>query len=299
MILAVDANNLIHRAYHAIPPMQGPNGTPSGALRGYLNTVLNLQEQTGASQVICAFDGGIPIIRKKAVPSYKANRPPKPEDLSVQLELACQTLTPAMGWTSLRTTNTEADDILYTMCLRARETNQTIAIASGDKDVAQCLEVDPKRSILLRPPKTSSDPWTELKAHQIESELLGVTPQQVADLLAIMGDSSDNLPGINGAGPVTVTKWMKTYGSLEGILQNIQNLEPKRFREKMDSELLNRNLLITKSYDTGHTLPTSAPEKSPNLEDLLREFGLYRLIKRATGVQPPKEPKTSQVDFQF
>lgn len=288
MILAIDANNLLHRAYHAVPPMKGPNGTPSNALRGLLTSVLNLQDQTGATRIVCAFDSGIPLLRRKAAPSYKANRPPKDEALSIQLKLA-ESLTHAMGWGTIREPDTEADDILYTLCLRAKEAGLAIGVASGDKDTAQCLEISPD-TLLLRPPKKTGEPWSITKPQEVV-DLLGIHPHQVADFLALTGDSSDNLQGVPGAGPVTVTKWINTYGSLEGVIAHKDELEPKRLREKILPDQLLANHIVTKAYDTGHEIP---PPHDPaeNLEDALRDLGLFRLLNRIQKSPEEKAPAT-------
>lgn len=288
MILAIDANNLLHRAYHAIPPMKGPNGTPSNALRGLLTSILNLQDQTRATRIICAFDGGIPLLRQKAAPTYKTNRPPKDEALSIQLKIA-ESLTHAMGWSTIKEFGTEADDILYTLCLRAKEADIPIGVASGDKDTSQCLEISTD-TILMRPPKKTGEPWTTTKPQEVKA-LLGVHPHQVADFLALTGDYSDNLPGVPGAGPVIITKWMEAYGSLEGVIAHKDELEPKRLREKILPDQLLANHIVTKAYDTGHEIP---PPHGPaeNLEDALKDLGLYRLLNRLqTRLQNSPEKK--------
>lgn len=295
MILAIDANNILHRSFHAVPPMKAPNGTPNNALRGFLNSILNLQEQIGATHIICAFDAGIPLIRRHAVPAYKANRPPKDESLTIQLKIAQDILTPAMGWGCISEKNVEADDILYTLCLRAKERNRPIAIASGDKDTAQCLEID-KNIILLRPPKNTGQPWNKITPSQVK-DFLGVEPHQVADFLAIQGDSSDNLAGVKGAGPATATKWLNTYGSIQGLLKARDTIEPARFRDKLNEDEINANLLITKSYDTGHTIPDPIPQ-SPDLQSVLEDLGLFKLISRVTkGNTQPKAAAQNIFNF--
>jgi DNA polymerase-1 len=181
-----------------------------------------------------------------------------------------------MGWQVLWEKETEADDLLYTMALRARENQDELWIASGDKDVAQCL-FSPKIR-LLRPPKKSSEPWLQLDSENVQS-LFGVAPEQIADYLALTGDTCDNLPGVSGAGPKTVLKWMTQYGSLAAIVQNKETLQPARLREKIEAEQLARNLVVTTGIDTGHQIPP-AGTRMENAVEALKDMGLHKVAQR-------------------
>jgi DNA polymerase I len=273
-ILLLDANNLINRAFYAIPLMFNKNGIPNNALRGFSNTILNLKEEHKIDKVIAAFDKGIPEWRMKAVPCYKANRGEKPKELKEQLKIAEEVLCQALGINIIKREKTEADDILYTLTLRCEEENHASFIASGDKDIAQCLKL--KNSTLLRPPKKSTDPWEKIDKEK-SKEILGVNPEKIAEFLAIVGDKVDNMPGVEGVGPKTAIRWIEEFGGLEEIIKNKNLLKPERLSKNISEEQLRKNLLITESYDTKDQIPEFEP--TPNTETL-RELGIYKVAMR-------------------
>lgn len=275
-LLAVDADNLINRAFYAIPAMFAPDGTPTNALRGFCNTVLNLQRQTGATEVICAFDAGVPAFRKEAAPSYKSNRAEKPEDLALQLKLCRRIICKYMGWAVLWEKMIEADDLLFTMALRAEESAIPLCVASGDKDLAQCVKSENVR--LLRPPKKNGDPWAELGPEDVKS-LFGVNPDLIPDYLALTGDSCDNLPGVAGAGPKTVLAWLTAHGSLEGIIANKTTLAPAHLQKKIDPEQMRKNRLVTAGFDTGHRIPEQKAWDG-DAREALKALGLHKIAQR-------------------
>ena len=284
-ILAIDADNIINRAFHAIPAAFTEDGTPTNALRGFCNTVMNLQEQTGATEVVCAFDGGTPAFRKEAAPGYKTNRKPKPEELSLQLKICRLIICKSLGWAVLWKKETEADDLLHTMALRAKEARGVeLWIASGDKDLAQCLGQNNPAIRLLRPPKKPSEPWVALDAENVET-FFGVRPEQIADYLALTGDSCDNLPGVQGAGPKTVMAWLKKHGTLEEIIRNKENLKPERLRAKIDPDQLGKNKTVTSAIDTGHEIPEK-PAPVGDARMALKELGLYKVAQRLDKTAP-------------
>jgi len=289
VILALDANNLINRAFYAIPLMFARDKTPTNAIRGFCNTLLNLQEQTKADLTIAAFDGGTPPFRKEAAPSYKANRGEKPPELDEQLAICAALVCPALGVPVIKHPGTEADDILFTLALRASEAQHSIWIASGDKDTAQCLDLP--ETHLLRPPQKSTDPWAETRK-ETAIEIFGVHPSQIPDYLAITGDSCDNLPGVPGAGPKTAAKWLAEYQNIAGILQNKDKLTP-RFQKALDPELLRKNLLVTTAYDTGDKIPQ--PKNPPETQrEFFNELGLHRIANRLTHSQAILRKSTAE-----
>jgi DNA polymerase I len=291
-ILAVDADNLIHRGFHAIPPMAGPDGTPNNALRGFCSGILNLIELTSPDVIICAFDAGVPTWRKEARPEYKANRKEKVQDLSVQLQVARTILCPALGFHTAWTPQIEADDQLHTIAQKASLRGDHVAIASGDKDLAQCLELD--QIELWRPVKADKETkgWKEWTRQDVLTEW-GVQPDQIAELLALIGDTADNLPGIKGVGQKTAAKWLQEHGSIANILTAAQEnrLQPARFIPKLDPQILAANLLVTKAHDTGYELPSSGRTPHSPVE-CLEDLGLFKIARNweilgCAGKLPP------------
>jgi DNA polymerase-1 len=276
-ILLLDADNLINRAFYAIPESRSQDGTPTNALRGFSNTLLNLRDQCNADLTVCAFDSGTPPFRKEAAPSYKANRGEKPEELAEQLQICKHILCKVLGASTVHREKTEADDILYTLTLRAREKNHEVWIASGDKDTVQCL-VD-KETTMLRPPQKPSMPWSVIPFEQASS-LFGVPPHLIPDYLAIVGDAVDNLPGVPGAGPKTASKWVQEWGGVHEILKNVAKLKPERLQPAVTPELLLKNLIVTKAYDTGDTLPLHRSPSPPDAAEYLHSLGLHKIANR-------------------
>jgi DNA polymerase I len=285
-ILAVDADNLIHRGFHAIPPMTGPDGTPNNALRGFCNGILNLIELTSPDIIICAFDAGVPAWRKAARPEYKANRAEKAEELKIQLQAARLILSPALGFHVAWKKEIEADDQLHTICAKASARGDETDIASGDKDLAQCLEIQNVR--LWRPAKKGGTQptargndkgWDEWTREDVIKEW-GVEPPQIAELLAILGDSADNLSGIEGVGKKTASKWLQQYGNTAAILLAAQEnrLAPSRLAARVNQEDLAANLLVTKAHDTGYEIPTEKRE-AKHTTSCLEELGLYKVAR--------------------
>lgn len=285
-VLVVDSDNLIHRGYHAIPPMKAPDGTPNNALRGFCSGILGLLDLVKPDIVVCAFDGGVPTWRKAARPEYKANRKEKDEDLATQLEICRLIICPTLGFHVAYMKETEADDLVFTVAHACGERDWKCELASGDKDLAQCLQIN--GTTLWRPGKTKEGGgWTKWTAEDALREW-DVTPTQIPDLLAIIGDSSDNLSGIQGAGPKTASKWLKTYGDIPNIVMAKDSLEPVRLRAKIDQDLLERNLLVTKSYLCDYKTPETAKEESPSAKETLKELGLFKI---ATMWEKRKEKK--------
>jgi DNA polymerase-1 len=227
---------------------------------------------------IAAFDAGIPEWRMQAVPSYKANRGEKPPELTEQLKMS-EELCDWLGVHSIKREKTEADDLLYTLALRCSENNQRCFIASGDKDIAQCLTIP--NTTLLRPPKKTADPWDKIN-RDTAKDVFGVPPEKIAEFLALVGDKVDNLPGIEGVGPKTAIKWLEDFNNLTGVLENKTKLKPERLQEKVNQELLEKNLIITRSYDTGDKLPEIKQGHLKNSEKL-RELGIYKVAMRLEG----------------
>lgn len=299
-LLVLDADNLINRAFYAIPAMFSADGTPTNALRGFANTLLNLQEQITRThgtppeeiQIIAAFDRGVPAKRKEAAPSYKANRGEKPAELSTQLTSSRTLLCPLLGVNALHREATEADDLLYTMALRASEAGIRCFIASGDKDTAQCLSFP--QVTLFQPPKKTADPWKEINPDGVK-DVFGVEAHQIPDYLALMGDAVDNLPGVAGAGPKTAAKWIAEYGSLENLLTHASEVNPERLREKINPDQLRGNMIVTKSYDTGDTIPPKKAQ-SPQAVEVLKELGLHRVAARLAP-PPAKTPEAQGTLF--
>ena len=242
--LLVDGFNLAYRCFFAIPELTRSDGFPTNALHGWVKSLWRLSDQERPDGVLVFFDLGGAQDRLALLPEYKAQREEMPEALSRQVPVIKE-LTRAMGLAGIERDGVESDDLLASEAVALARAGNDILIVSSDKDFAQI--VDARIRIMLPPP--SANPklgWRVVGAQAIE-EKFGVPPSRIADYLALVGDTSDNIPGIPGVGPKTAAKWLGEFGSLEGVIEGASRLVPERFRELVASSagLLRRNLRIT------------------------------------------------------
>ncbi len=224
-LLLVDGSSYLYRAFHALPPLSGPQGQPTGAVLGVANMLKRLIEETRAERLVVVFDAKGPTFRDAMFKEYKAHRPPMPDELRVQTE-PLHRFVVALGLPLLQVSGVEADDVIGT--LAAREPGATL-ISTGDKDMAQL--VDAKVTLV----NTMNNPWTYLDRAGVKAKF-DVFPEQIIDLLALMGDASDNIPGVDGWGPKTAAKYLNQYGTLEALLAHADAV-PGKTGEKLRASL--------------------------------------------------------------
>ena len=232
-IAVIDGNSLMHRAYHAVPPtMNAPDGTPTNAVFGFCSMLFKFIEIAHPDGIVCAFDAGKPKFRMEALEQYKAQRPPMDDELRVQFPIM-ESLLEAMGIPVVKVPGWEGDDILGTVAARGEALGYETLLVSGDKDVNQ-LVTDLTHVVTTKKGITDVvifDPATV-------QEKYGITPAQFPDYLGLMGDSSDNIPGVPGIGPKSAQKLLSEYGSMEGIYENLDKLKGKQLENIRDNEEL-------------------------------------------------------------
>jgi DNA polymerase-1 len=256
-LFLIDANNFLFRAYHALPMLTAPDGSPVNAVHGYVRMVQALRKEFAPEFLLAVFDAvNGDSWRKKIYPPYKANRPPPPEDLQPQIPLV-RLATAALSIPWLEDRAYEADDLIARYAQAGLEAGLEVVIVSSDKDLAQlvCGGDDERCAIRM---------WDTMKNRRIGPEQVreqwGVGPELLGDLLALSGDSSDNIPGVPGIGPKTATGLIDEFGSLEGILANTAKIKGKR-REKLEEHTedarLSRRLV---QLQTDYPLPRPLSE---------------------------------------
>jgi DNA polymerase-1 len=286
--LLVDGFNLIYRCYFALPELTRADGFPTGALHGWVKSLWKLDDQEQPEATLVFFDLGGAQDRLAIHPEYKAQREEMPEALRQQIEPVKQ-LTRAMGLVGIEQNGVESDDLLAAQAVAFAQAGHDVVIVSSDKDFAQI--VGERIKMMLPPPAANPKlGWRLLDAPGVV-EKFGVPPSQIADYLALVGDTSDNIPGIAGVGPKTAAKWLAEWGSLAGVIAHAAELKPERFREPVaaEAEKLRRNLKLT---TLNLSLPTVAAEKTaPNSAELLRlleEFAMRSTLAEArTRYAPP------------
>lgn len=282
--LLVDGFNLAYRCFHALPELTSSKGFPTGALHGWVKSLWKLMDQEKPDATLVFFDLGESQDRIALHAEYKAQRKPMPDPLRQQID-PIKALTRAMGLAGIEQQGVESDDLLASEAVNLAKAGHDILIVSSDKDFAQI--VGDRIKIMLPPP--SANPklgWRLLDSTGVR-EKFGVPPSQIAHYLALVGDTSDNIPGLDGVGPKTAAKWLaECGGSIECVLQKAGELKPERFREIVaaSAERLSTNLKLT---TLNLSLPPVKPEwRTPCPEELFRLLDEYEM--RSTGADARK-----------
>ncbi len=286
-LYVIDISSFIFRAYYSVRNLSTSSGIPTGAVFGVANMLLKLMDDYTPSHMAVAMDSRTPTFRSEIYPEYKANRPPPPEDLKEQFPLV-EELVRGFHLAVLQKDGFEADDIIATVTRAAKEAGLPVVIVSGDKDLMQL--VGSKVTML----DTMKDKVWDAEA--VEKKW-GVPPSLLGDLLAIAGDSSDNIPGIPRVGPKTAAPLLMEYGSLDQLLQNRENLKSKalskRLAEHEASARLSKRLVALKE-----DVPIPMDLKSMHyggwdndkLRPVLEKFEFTKLRDRLTGEPEPRAP---------
>lgn len=240
-LLLLDGHSLAFRAFYALPAanFSTVGGQHTNAVYGFLGMFLTLMEKEQPTHVAAAFDLSGPTFREESFPEYKAQRPSTPEEFKGQIELIRRTLE-ALGVTTLDKESYEADDIIATLATEGAKDGMEVLICTGDRDSLQLVTEDVTVLYTLKG-------VSELHRFtpQAVEEKYGVTPTQYPDLAALRGDTSDNMPGVPGVGPKTAQKWIAKYGSLQGVIDNMDDIGGKvgaNLRENIDNVVLARDI---------------------------------------------------------
>ncbi|MEE8338810.1 MAG: DNA polymerase I [Xanthomonadales bacterium] len=213
----VDGSSYLYRAYHALPNLTNSRGEPTGALLGVANMLKRLLHENNPEYIAVVFDARGPTFRHELYPKYKANRPPMPAELRRQVEQILE-FTGLLGMPLLQVEGVEADDVIGTLSRAAEAAGMNCVISTGDKDLAQL--VSDRTTLVNTMTNTASD-----RAGVMEK--FGVTPEQIVDFLALTGDKSDNIPGVEKCGPKTAAKWLGTYGTLDEVMAHSDEIGGK------------------------------------------------------------------------
>ena len=278
-LVLVDGSSYLYRAFHALPPLTNSRGEPTGAIHGVLNMINRLLKDYEPERVAVVFDARGKTFRDELFDQYKANRPPMPDDLRSQVEPLLEVVK-AMGLPLLRVQGVEADDVIGTLARRAAAQGQPTLISTGDKDMAQLVD---EHVTLVNTMTNKTMDRDGVK------EKFDVFPEQIVDYLALVGDSSDNIPGVPKVGPKTAAKWLNQYDSLDNIIAHADEIGGKvgeSLRENLEQLELSRKLA---TIDCDVTLDLEPDELIPTEQDLdtLRarytELELNTLLRQLPG----------------
>ena len=216
-LILIDGSSYLYRAYHALPPLMSSKNQPTGAIRGVISMINKILLDHPNSPLGVIFDAKGKTFRHEMYKDYKANRPPMPEDLVVQIEPINQIIE-ALGIKLLSIKGVEADDVIGTLAKEASEAGLDTVISTGDKDMTQLVNKH------IKVVNTMSNELLDEKG--VENKF-GVKPELIIDYLALVGDTSDNVPGVEKVGPKTAVKWLTEYGSLDEIIKNAEKISGK------------------------------------------------------------------------
>ena len=279
-IFLIDGSSYLYRAFHAMPPLTTSTGLPTGAVKGVTNMLRNLRNENPNSHYLAIFDAKGKNFRHSIYKDYKANRPPMPPELREQLA-PLKSICNAMGMPVVEIPDVEADDVIATLAVMGAQRGIPMIISSLDKDLMQLVE-DP----LIKMVNTMNNKVYDVAGVQ---EKFGVHPDQIIDYLALVGDTSDNIPGVPKVGPKTAVKWLNEFKDLEGITQNAENFLGVVGQNLRDSiQDLGRNVeLVTlkKDVDLSVSLDEllAATENQEELNKLFASLEFKNWIKSSDG----------------
>ncbi|MBR3844527.1 MAG: DNA polymerase I, partial [Clostridia bacterium] len=293
-LLVLDSNSIVNRAFYGIRPLTTKDGVFTNGIYGFLNILLKLKEQVQPDGIVAAFDLRAPTFRHKMYDAYKAGRKGMPDELAMQIPLL-KDLLPDLGVTVLEKEGYEADDLLGTLSRMCEKEGYDCVLATGDRDSLQL--VNDHTHVLLAATKQGQPVLTEYTPTLIKEEK-GITPIRLIDVKALMGDSSDNIPGVAGVGEKTALTLIQTFGTLQGVYDNLQDstIRPG-VRTKLEADKENAFL----SYQLGKiccdipldlTLSALFEKKDDPiaLSQKLASLELFKMIERLNLQSVPVEP---------
>ncbi|MFP3433989.1 DNA polymerase I [Paraburkholderia sp. SIMBA_061] len=291
-LLLVDGSSYLYRAYHAMPALRGPDGGPTGALYGMINMLRRMRKEVTAEYSACVFDAKGKTFRDDWYPDYKANRPSMPDDLSRQIE-PIHVAVRALGWPLLMIDGVEADDVIGTLSTEAEKRGMNVIVSTGDKDLAQ----------LVSDHVTLINTMTNEKLDRAGVlAKFGVPPERIVDYLSLIGDTVDNVPGVEKCGPKTALKWLTQYESLDGIVAHADEIKGAvgdNLRRALDFLPMARKLVtVERNCDLTEHIASigenlqSRPESREELRDVFTRHGFKTWLREVEIVDAVEGPET-------
>ncbi|MEY3202337.1 MAG: fused polymerase 5-_3 exonuclease [Pseudomonadota bacterium] len=274
-LLLVDGSSYLYRAFHALPDLRNKLGEPTGAIYGVINMLRRLQSDYKADYCACIFDAPGKTFRDALYPEYKSHRPPMPDDLARQIAPLHECVK-ALGWPLLMIEGVEADDVIGTLSRHATNAQIDCVISTGDKDLAQLVNAH-VRLINTMTNEVLDDAAVTAK--------FGVPPARIVDYLALVGDTVDNVPGVEKCGPKTAVKWLTQYGDLDGIIQHAADITGavgEHLRRHLDFLPLGRKLV---TVDTALDLPVTLTDLTPQAPDQAQLIALFGRLEFKTWLR--------------
>jgi DNA polymerase-1 len=295
-LLLVDGSSYLYRAYHALPNLTGPGGFPTGAIHGFIAMLKKLRGDFPTAHAACVFDAKGRTFRDDWYAEYKATRSPMPEDLAKQIAPIHEAVK-LLGWPVLEVPGIEADDAIGTLSRRAAAAGQRVLVSTGDKDLAQL--VDEHVSLI----NTMSGERLDVEGVKAK---FGVPPSAIVDYLTLVGDSVDNIPGVDKVGPKTAAKWIAEHGSLEAVMANADNIGGAvgaNLKKALDWLPMGRKLVtVATDCDLGAHVPgwpsldglAFKPVDREALADFYTRYGFKAFKRELEEAAAPVRPEVSK-----
>ncbi|HJT51607.1 MAG TPA: DNA polymerase I [Nitrosospira sp.] len=274
-LLLVDGSSYLYRAFHALPDFRNRQNEPTGAIYGVLNMLRRLHKDYHAHYSACVFDAKGKTFRDELYAQYKAHRPPMPEDLAVQLAPLYDCIS-AMGWPMLVVEGVEADDVIGTLAKQAERENMRCIISTGDKDIAQLVN---SHVTLVNTMTNETLDEAGVLAR------FGVRPERIRDYLALVGDATDNIPGVAKVGPKTAVRWLNQYGTLDSLVahaEEVTGVVGENLRQAQEWLSRSRELLCIKC---DVPLPVNLYDLGPQPQDTAKLAELYERLDFKTWLR--------------
>lgn len=291
-LILVDGTSYLYRAYHALPPLSNTKGEPTGAIYGFINMLMRLLKDYQPDHIGIVFDAKGKTFREDLYANYKATRATMPEELQQQVE-PLYAIVDCMGLPRLMQTGVEADDVIATLAEKAVQNHLAVVISTGDKDFAQL--VNSHITLVNTMTNTVLDRDGVIKK-------FGVTPEQITDYLALVGDTVDNVPGVPNVGPKTAAKWLMQYGDLGTLIKNAGQIAGKvgeNLRAHLDQlPLFHQLVTIKKDVELNITLEDLRP-KAPDTTQLIewyKKFEFKAWTKELEKSIAPTQEKSTAVN---
>ncbi len=284
-VYLIDGSAYIYRAYHAVAPLTNSHGLPTNATLGFVNIIHRIQREKTPSHIVVAFDSRGPVFRHEIYEDYKANRPPMPEDLAQQIPYI-KSFVAGSRIPAIEREGVEADDIIASAARHLSKQGCQVVIVSGDKDLLQLVD----QQVVMWEPMNN-----KLYDATAVHEKFKVDVENLLDFFALVGDSSDNVPGVPGVGPKTAEKLINEYGSLDGVYERLEEMKKSKMKERLaenrEAAYLSKDLIRLK---TDVDIPANITDyklgdpDEQELQTLYQELEFSRLLKEVKSAEPVK-----------
>lgn len=297
-LLLIDGHYYVYRSFFAIRDLKNSRGEPTNAIYGFIKTVRRMVKDLAPDLAAVVWDEGLPQRRTELQPAYKQTRAEMPDEMKPQLSFI-QNLVPLLGFASLAATDTEADDLMASYACAARQRDYEVVLATNDKDLFQLVSDGVKVYSTAKADLASPKDTFALLGCESVQKKWGVDPEQIAEVLSLIGDSVDNIPGVAGLGPKGAASLLKAHGSLDSLLANLDTVKNERLREKLHEareRIVQNREMVRLETDLALPMPLEELCYQPRHAELLAalEWCEFKSLMDELKAEAPRPPAVAQ-----